>query len=312
MKLAVVFPGQASQYIGMGKALAEAFPEAMAVFDEARGVLGSDFVDLLWNGPEEALNLTANTQPGVLTASIAAWRALIARKPDLVPSFVAGHSLGEYSAHVAVGTFSFKEALSAVRQRGVFMQEAVPVGVGAMAALMGIEAEAVAAVCAEAAQGEVVSPANDNALGQIVIAGHAKAVERAVALAKNRGCKKAVLLPVSAPFHCALMRGARAKMEPVLDAMNFRTPRFPVAANVDAAPVQDGEGARSRLKAQVDNPVRWRETMLFLQAQGVDTILETGPGSVLCGLAKRASKDWKLLHIEDPASLEEALSALAG
>ncbi len=310
MKLAVAFPGQASQYVGMGKALAGSSPEAMAVFDEARETLGDDFLKLLWDGPEASLNLTENTQPGVLAVSIAAWRALAARKPDVTPAFVAGHSLGEYSAHVAAGTFSFKDALSAVRKRGAFMQEAVPVGVGAMAALMGIEAEAVAEACAEAAQGEVVSPANDNAPGQIVIAGHALAVGRAVDLAKGRGCRKAVMLPVSAPFHCALMRGARTKMEPVLDAMDFNAPRFPVVANVVAAPVLSGEEARERLKEQVDNPVRWRETMLFFKDQGVDTIVEVGPGSVLCGLAKRVSKDWKLLHVEDPASLQEALSAL--
>ncbi len=312
MKLAALFPGQASQYVGMGKALAESSPGAMAVFDEAKEILGGEFIKILWEGPEEALNLTENTQPGVLAVSVAAWRAIRALRPDLAPAFVAGHSLGEYSAHVAAGTIGFKEALAAVRKRGGFMQEAVPVGVGAMAALIGIEAEAVAEACAQAAQGEVVSPANDNAPGQIVIAGHVRAVERAVVLAKGRGCKKSVMLPVSAPFHCALMNEARSKMEPVLDAMHFSEPRFPVVANVDARPVSSGAEARERLKAQIDNPVRWRETMLFLKEQNVDTIVEVGPGTVLCGLAKRVSKEWKLLHVEDPASLQETLNALSG
>ena len=312
MKLAVVFPGQASQYVGMGKALAEAFPEAARVFDEADAALGEAFRRTLWEGPGEALDLTANTQPGVLAVSVAAWRALLSRRPGLAPAFLAGHSLGEYSAHVAAGTLAFADAVRTVRRRGAFMQEAVPVGVGAMAALMGIEAEPLDAVCAEAAGEEVVSRANDNAPGQIVIAGHAGAVARAIEGAKAKGCKRAVLLPVSAPFHCALMAPAREKLEPVLDAVAFAGPRFPVIANVDAAPVTTADDARAKLKAQVDSPVRWRETLLFFQAQGVDTVLEVGPGSVLSGLAKRVNRDWKLLHAEDPASLDEALAGLNG
>jgi len=311
MKLAILFPGQASQYVGMGQELAGCSAGAAAAFDEADQALGETFRKLLWEGPQESLNLTANTQPGVLAVSVAAWRALREAKPGLAPAFVAGHSLGEYSAHVAAGTLSFADAIRTVRARGTFMQEAVPVGVGAMAALMGIEAGPLAEVCAEAAQGEVVSPANDNAPGQIVIAGHAGAVARAMELAKAKGCRKGVLLPVSAPFHCALMAPARERLSPVLDGLAFSDPAFPVVANVDASPTADGASARAKLKAQVDSPVRWRETLLFLQSQGVDTLVEVGPGTVLSGLAKRVSKDWTLLNVENAESLAKTAAALA-
>lgn len=310
MKLAVLFPGQASQYVGMGKELSERSPEAAGVLAEADQALGEAFRTLLWEGPTEALNLTANTQPGVLAVSVAAWRALNMAHPGLAPAFVAGHSLGEYSALVAAGTLSFADAVRTVRARGTFMQEAVPVGVGAMAALMGIEAGPLAEVCAEAAQGEVVSPANDNAPGQIVIAGHAAAVNRALELAKPRGCKKGVLLPVSAPFHCALMAPARERLSPVLDGLSFSDPAFPVVANVDAAPTRTGAEARAKLKAQVDSPVRWRETLEFLKAQGVDTLIEVGPGAVLSGLAKRVSKEWTILNVENAESLDKTVAAL--
>lgn len=311
MKIAVVFPGQASQYVGMGKELASAYPEAANAFHELNESLNEDLSRLLWEGPEADLNLTANTQPGVLAVSVAAWRVLRAAKPDLEPTFLAGHSLGEYSAHVAAGTISFADAVRTVRKRGLFMQDAVPVGVGAMAALMGIEADQVQAACEEAAQGQVVIPANDNAPGQVVIAGHAEAVARAVEASKARGCKKAVPLPVSAPFHCALMAPARDRLTPVLAALAFHDPEWPVVANVDASPTITGEEARRKLAAQVDAPVRWRETLLKLQDSGVDTIVEVGPGTVLCGLAKRVSRDWKLLNVENTKSLESALAGLA-
>lgn len=310
MKIAVVFPGQASQYVGMGKELAERFPQAAEVFAQADEALAEPFRTLLWEGPEADLNLTANTQPGVLTVSVAAWRALKAAAPALNPAYMAGHSLGEYSAHVAAGTLPFVDAVRAVRQRGRFMQDAVPVGVGAMAALMGGEPDDIAAACAEAAQGQVVAPANDNAPGQVVIAGHAEAVTRAIGLAKGRGCKKAVLLPVSAPFHCTLMAPARERLAPVLAGIPFSDPAFPVVANVDALPTLTGEAARRKLSAQVDSPVRWRETLLHFQDHGVDTIVEVGPGTVLCGLAKRVNRDWKILNVENAESLEKTLSAL--
>lgn len=311
MKLALLFPGQASQYVGMGRDLAEGFSQAREVLSEADAVLGEPFSRLLFEGPAETLNLTANTQPAVLTVSTAAFRVLQAARPGLSPAFVAGHSLGEYSAHVAAGSLSFADALKTVRQRGLFMQEAVPVGEGAMAALMGMDPDGVEAVCREAsAQGEVV-PANDNAPGQVVIAGRAAAVERAVDLAKSRGCRKAVLLPVSAPFHSPLMKPARERLEPVLRGLRFQDPRWPVVANVDARPVTTAAQSLDRLVRQVDAPVRWRETLEFLKAQGVDTLVEVGPGTVLTGLSKRVSKEWKLLHVEDRASLEEALASLA-
>ena len=311
MKIAVVFPGQASQYVGMGKDLAERFPVARRTFDEADAALGEPFHQLLWEGPEADLNLTANTQPGVLVVSVAAWRVLRTLRPELQPSYLAGHSLGEYSAHVAAGTLAFEDAVLTVRRRGQFMQTAVPVGVGAMAALMGIEPYDIAAACAEAAQGEVVVPANDNAPGQVVIAGHAQAVQRAIDIAKTKGCKRAIPLPVSAPFHCALMAPARLNLAPVLAALPFSDPRWPVVANVDARPTTTGTEARERLTAQVDAPVRWRETLLFFKEQGVDTIVEVGPGTVLSGLAKRVSKDWKLLNVENGESLERALAGLS-
>jgi len=310
MRIAVVFPGQASQYVGMGQELASRYAEAAQTFKEADEALGENFSRLLWEGPETELNLTANTQPGVLAVSIAAWRVFEKAKPGLEPAFLAGHSLGEYSAHVVAGTFSFGDALRTVRQRGRFMQEAVPVGEGAMAALMGIEADAAAKACAEAAQGDVVVPANDNAPGQVVIAGHARAVARAIEAAKALGCKKAVLLPVSAPFHSPLMAPAREKLDPVLRALPFQNPRWPVVANFDALPTGTAEDARRKLIAQVDAPVRWRETLQYLQGAGVDAIVEVGPGTVLCGLAKRVSRDWLLLNVENVASLEKTLAAL--
>jgi len=311
MKCAILFPGQASQYVGMGKTLSEAFPEARSVFSEADDALGEALTDILWDGPEDRLNLTENTQPGVLTVSLAAWAVFHKALPDFQPAFLAGHSLGEYSALVASGSLSLSDAVTTVRKRGLFMQDAVPVGVGAMAALMGIEPDLVAEVCAQAAEGEIVIPANDNAPGQVVIAGHKAAVERAIGLAKERGCKRAVLLPVSAPFHCPLMAPARERLTPVLEALPVRSPRWPVISNVDALPAGTGESVRRNLIAQVDSPVRWRDSLLLMQSEGVDTIVEVGPGKVLNGLAKRVNRDWTLLNVEDPASLAKTLSELS-
>lgn len=311
MKTAFVFPGQASQVVGMGKELRDAFPEARAIFDKADELLEPSFSKLIWEGPQETLNLTQNTQPSVLTVSTAAYRCLEKALPSFHPAFVAGHSLGEYSAHVAAGTISFEEAVVAVRKRGLFMQEAVPVGEGAMAAMIGIEIEDIKAVCEAAASTGIVVPANDNAPGQIVIAGSKAAVEKAVELAKEKGCKKAVFLPVSAPFHSPLMKPAREKMEPVLRAMNFSGPKYPCVANVTAKPVTTGAEARELLITQVDTPVRWRETLEFFKAEGVEALVEIGPGSVLSGLAKRVSKEWKLLNIENPQTLKAAVQALS-
>jgi [acyl-carrier-protein] S-malonyltransferase len=311
MKVAILFPGQASQYVGMGRELAERYPEAAEIFDQADEALGEPFRKLLWEGPAEYLDLTANTQPGVLTVSVAAWRVLHMARPDLTPSYLAGHSLGEYSAHVASGSLAFEDAVRAVRQRGRFMQEAVPVGQGAMAALMGIEPAVVASACEQAAQGEVVSPANDNAPGQVVIAGHSGAVQRAVELAKTMGCKRAVMLPVSAPFHSTLMAPARERLTPLLEGLSFSDPCWPVVANVDALPTDSASESRRKLIMQVDAPVRWRETLLLLHAEGVDTVVEVGPGTVLCGLAKRVSRDWKMLNVENPESLAKTIEALS-
>lgn len=312
MKSVFVFPGQASQYVGMGRELAENNRAAAAVFDEAFSVLGEDFKRIVWEGPVEELNLTENTQPGVLAASIAAWQALRESVPSIEPAFLAGHSLGEYSALVASGSLSLADALKTVRERGRLMQKAVPVGVGAMAALMGMEFDDVKAVCEDTRGDRVCIPANDNAPGQVVIAGHADAVERAVEKAKAVGCRRAVMLPVSAPFHCSLMEPARRGLEPVLEKVEFTDPRWPVVANVDARPVITGAEARARLEAQVDSPVKWRETMLYLKGQGIEAVIEVGPGSVLKGLAKRVSREWKLLNVENVETLEKAVTELSG
>lgn len=311
MKIAVVFPGQASQYVGMGKDLADRFPEASRTFEEADESLGEPFRRLLWEGPPGDLDLTANTQPAVLAVSVAAWRVLRTALPGLAPDFLAGHSLGEYSAHVAAGTLPFDHALRTVRRRGLFMQEAVPVGEGAMAALMGMEFSDVERACAEATADGSVVPANDNAPGQVVIAGRADSVRSAVERAKALGCRKAVPLPVSAPFHSPLMAPARERLEPVLRSIPFSDPAWPVVANVDVASVRTGAEARDRLLRQVDSPVRWRETMEFIKSRGIETVVEVGPGTVLSGLAKRVSRDWRILNVEDAASLEKTVAALA-
>lgn len=308
--IAFLFPGQGSQKVGMGQALAGAFPEARAAFDEADAALGESLSRLCFEGPEDRLMLTENTQPAILTASIAAQRVLAAR--GIVPAFVAGHSLGEYSANVAAGTLAFADAVRTVRNRGRYMQEAVPVGVGAMAAILGLDADAVQRACDEAAQGEVVSPANINGAGQVVIAGARGAVERAGAIAKTLGAKRAIPLPVSAPFHCALMKPAEERLAPELRALAARAPAMPVVANVDAEPKRDAAAAIEALVRQVSAPVRWEAVVRRLASEGVTTYVEVGPGTVLSGLVRKIQKDARVFNIavpDDLALLEEGLRA---
>lgn len=300
---AFIFPGQGSQFAGMGKDLADNFPAARQVFAEANESLGFDLTRLCFEGPEEELKLTANTQPAILTASIAAWRTLQS-ETGLQPDFVAGHSLGEYSALVCAGALAFTDAVRTVRQRGTFMQEAVPVGTGAMAAMLGIERGELESICAEAAQGEVVSAANYNSPGQIVIAGHAGAVSRAIDIAKGRGYRKAMLLPVSAPFHCALMQPAAERLEAVLAGVAAADPQVPVISNVEALPNRAGSRIKELLVAQVCAPVRWDESVQQLAALGVTQYIEIGPGKVLAGLVKRIAKEAVVANFESVASLD--------
>jgi [acyl-carrier-protein] S-malonyltransferase len=299
--IAFLFPGQGSQSVGMGKALADAFPEARAVFDEADAALGEFLSTLIFNGPADALTLTENTQPAILTTSIAAYRVLASR--GLEPDAVAGHSLGEYSAHVAAGTMPFAEAVRIVRHRGRYMQEAVPVGSGAMAAILGLDADAVGQACAEAAHGEIVSPANLNGPGQVVIAGTTAAVGRAMERAKALGAKRAIPLQVSAPFHCALMKPAEERLAPELRRLTLSTPRFPVVANVDAESKTDAASSIDALIRQVSAPVRWEDVMRRLVAAGATQFVEVGPGTVLSGLGRKIARDATFMHIEAPDDL---------
>ena len=310
MKTAFLFPGQGSQKVGMGRALAEALPESAEVFREADEALGFPLSALCFEGPEDALQLTANTQPAILTASIAAHRALSARGARA--DYVAGHSLGEYSALVAAGALTLCDAVRTVRRRGEYMQEAVPVGQGAMAAILGLELAAVEAACAEAAQGEVVSPANVNSTGQVVIAGHVAAVDRAVERCKAAGAKRALRLPVSAPFHCALMMPAQERLAADLARLPIADPSPPLVNNVEARVVQAAAECRDGLVRQVSAPVRWQECVERLVAEGVSSFVEVGPGQVLGGLVKRIAKGARVLSVEDPESLERVASALAG
>ncbi|HZI66895.1 MAG TPA: ACP S-malonyltransferase [Thermoanaerobaculia bacterium] len=292
MSLALLFPGQGSQFVGMGRALYDGSPAARAVFEEADAALGFDLTRLCFEGPEEDLRATANTQPAILTHSIAALEALRSESPERLggTGFAAGHSLGEYSACVAAGALSFADAVRLVRRRGTFMQEAVPAGVGAMAAIVGLSPADVEAACAEAAGDEVVSAANYNSPEQTVIAGHAAAVARASAGCLARGAKRAIPLAVSAPFHSPLMRPARERMEELLAATEFSDAAFPVVTNVDAEPTWRGTLLRDALVHQIDSPVRWVEGVRRLAAQGVDRGLEIGPGNVLAGLVKRIER----------------------
>jgi [acyl-carrier-protein] S-malonyltransferase len=306
--LAFVFPGQGSQAVGMGKAFHDASPAARAVFEQADAALGVPLTRVMFEGPERELALTANTQPAVLTASVAAATACAER--DLTPALVAGHSLGEYSALVVAGALQLADAVRVVRKRGELMQEAVPVGTGAMAAIMGLSLDAVEAVCRESAQGEVVEVANINSAAQIVIAGHARAVERAVALAGQRGGKKSVLLPVSAPFHCALMKPAADRLAAELRGVTVGAPRIPVVRNVDAGVTCSASDVVPPLLSQVASPVRWTDCVARLAAEGATTFVEVGPGRVLTALTRRILDGARALSVEDPASLDKTLAAV--
>jgi [acyl-carrier-protein] S-malonyltransferase len=308
MSVAFVFPGQGSQAVGMGRALFEAFPESRAVYEEADEALGFALSRLCFEGPEAELQLTANTQPALLATSVAALRPLVAR--GVRPAWVAGHSLGEYSALVAAGAVGLGDALRTVRRRGEYMQEAVPVGVGAMAAILGLDLAAVEAACREAAGGEVVSPANINSPGQVVIAGHAAAVERASELCRARGAKRAVRLPVSAPFHCALMKPAQDRLAGDLAGVAFRDLEAPLVNNVDARVVRKGAECREGLVRQVSGAVRWQESVELLAREGVSTFVEVGAGSVLSGLVRKIARDVRVLNVDSPATLKAAASAL--
>ncbi len=306
--IAFIYPGQGSQKVGMGKALADTYPEALSVFYEADATLGESLSRLCFDGPEDQLTLTENTQPAILAVSTAATRVLESR--GIVPSFVAGHSLGEYSANVAAGTMAFADAVRVVRRRGRYMQEAVPVGQGAMAAIIGLDAETVRMACEQAAQGDVVSPANVNGAGQIVIAGSAAAVQRASARAMALGAKRAIPLTVSAPFHCALMKPAEERLAPELRALAVKDPRVPVVANVDARPKRDAAAAIEALVQQVSSPVLWEEVVRRLASEGVTNYVEVGPGTVLSGLVRKIHKEATVHNFAVPGDLAAIEGAL--
>ena len=306
--IAFLFPGQGSQAVGMGKELAEKYPIARQTFEEADEALGYKLSQLCFEGPEEKLRMTEITQPAILTVSIAAWGVL--NEKGILPSFVAGHSLGEYSAHVAARTIPFADAVRTVRNRGKYMQEAVPVGVGAMAAILGMDLERVTAVCSEASQGEVCEPANINSPEQIVISGHASAVERATKLADERGAKRAKLLPVSAPFHCSLMKPAQDRLANDLRSIRFQSPGIPVVCNVDAASVEDAERSLDALLRQVTGSVKWEQSMRLLISRGIQTFVEVGPGKVLCGLMRQIDRSKTCLNVGDEASLQKTLDGM--
>lgn len=305
--IAFLFPGQGSQHAGMGKELADNFSAAREVFEEANDALGFDLTSLCHNGPDEDLKLTANTQPAILTTSVAALRVLQA-ETGLQPACAAGHSLGEYSALVCSEALAFADAVRIVRQRGTFMQDAVPVGTGSMAAILGLDLQTLDAVCSDAAQGQVVSPANYNSDGQVVIAGHTEAVARAIELAKEKGAKRAMPLPVSAPFHCSLMVPAGERLAGVLTDITVNEMSLPVISNVEAAPNADSSRVRELLIRQVSAPVRWQETVVCMVNLGVERYIEIGPGKVLSGLVKRMAKGSTIQNVQNVADI----STIAG
>jgi [acyl-carrier-protein] S-malonyltransferase len=315
MTRAFIFPGQGSQTVGMGKALAETFPQAKAVFDEVDEALSQKLSTLMWEGPAEELTLTANTQPALMAVSLAAIRVLEAEAGlDLKQhaAFVAGHSLGEYSALAAAGSLSISDTARLLRIRGNAMQNAVPVGQGAMAALLGLEYDAALEVAREVAQGEVCDAANDNGGAQVVVSGHKSAVERAVAIAQTQGAKRAVMLAVSAPFHCALMQPAADAMREALDRVTVNAPVVPVVANVEAAPITDPSAIRDALVRQVTGTVRWRESVAFIASQGVDSFYEVGSGKVLTGLVKRIAAGTSSAAIGTPEDIAAFKASLNG
>lgn len=312
MTTAFVFPGQGAQTIGMGKALADAFPAAKAVFDEVDDALGEKLSQLIWEGEQDQLTLTQNAQPALMATSLAALRALEAEGLVLadVASHVAGHSLGEYSALAAAGSLTIADAARLLRVRGKAMQEAVPVGVGAMAALLGLDFDAARAVAEEAAKGEVCQAANDNDPSQVVVSGHKDAVERAVGIAKEKGAKRAVLLPVSAPFHCALMEPAARVMAEALDDVHIERPVVPLVANVVAESVSDPVTIRSLLVNQVTGSVRWRESVQFMAAEGVDAVWEIGAGKALSGMIRRIDRSIGCTAVGTPEDVAKAMASL--
>ena len=310
--IAFIFPGQGSQSVGMGRELASNYPVAQRTFDEADAALGYRLSELYFNGPEEKLNLTEITQPAILTVSVAALRVL--HEKGIAPDYVAGHSLGEYSAHVAAGTLDFADAVRTVRNRGKYMQEAVPVGVGAMAAVLGMPISELQKVCDEAAQSVdgVCAPANINSPDQIVISGSKLAVERAIEMSKGRSAKRAILLQVSAPFHCALMQPAQERLAADLAALRFHPMQLPLVKNIDGAITRDSAQARQALIDQVTGAVQWVKSMQNLIALGVASFVEVGPGKVLCGLMRQIDRSKTCINVEDEASLEKTLGQLAG
>jgi [acyl-carrier-protein] S-malonyltransferase len=311
MSIAYIFPGQGSQYAGMGKDLAENSPAAREVFEEADEVLGFPLSSLCFEGPAEQLQLTENTQPAILTTSIASLRAMLAAGFP-APDFLAGHSLGEYSALVAAGSLSLADAVRAVRSRGRYMQEAVPVGVGAMAAVMGAPLSDIERLCAEASAGEVCAPANINSSNQVVIAGNATAIDRAMELLKAAGAKRVIKLNVSAPFHCALMMPAQKRLAVDLADLEFQDLRAPLVNNADARIIDNGQDARDGLIRQVSSPVRWLESIELLISKGVSTFIEVGPGKVLSGLVRQISREVKCLNVEDSSLSDKLQFVVAG